>query len=339
MDFQSILLVVLHLISVFAIAGTFLPYIPSDHWIVRGQTNFKFTYLIVCSTLLLIYLFVGTVTVPSMVLSSLLVAAIIDSLLHVLPYTKYYPMEMATAIGSTPDLSILIYNVYQYNRSYNELLQKVKSLNPDTILLLETDTGWAKHVEILRDDYPYVISEIRNDTYGILFFSRHEIIEGGIDHLVLPNVPSVEALLRVNDCMVRILGLHPKPPVPGEKLYSTSKDKEIMTAARHLKQYGTEHQILIGDLNDVAWSRVTTAFKKETGMIDPRIGRGTYSTFPTGSWLRFPLDHIFCSPRLLLNELRRLPDLGSDHYPMFVSLSLPPKKHHHINRNTPHIVP
>jgi hypothetical protein len=49
------------------------------------------------------------------------------------------------------------------------------------------------------------------------------------------------------------------------------------------------------------------------------------STFPVNfSLLRFPLDHIFLSPEFRLIDFRRGPDIGSDHFPVFLSVSFEP---------------
>lgn len=40
--------------------------------------------------------------------------------------------------------------------------------------------------------------------------------------------------------------------------------------------------------------------------------------------MRYPLDHVFASKHFLLGEMRRLPDIGSDHFPMFVILVYDP---------------
>lgn len=57
------------------------------------------------------------------------------------------------------------------------------------------------------------------------------------------------------------------------------------------------------------------------GLLDPHIGRGLLNTFDTNNqFFRYPLAHTFASEHFLLMELRRLPDIGSDHFPLLVVL-------------------
>jgi endonuclease/exonuclease/phosphatase (EEP) superfamily protein YafD len=77
----------------------------------------------------------------------------------------------------------------------------------------------------------------------------------------------------------------------------------------------------MGDLNDVAWSYVTKLFRKVSGLLDPRRGRGFYSTFSANHrWMRFPLDYIFCSAHFGLVEMKKMPHNGSDHFAMYIHL-------------------
>ena len=84
--------------------------------------------------------------------------------------------------------------------------------------------------------------------------------------------------------LVKTWGLHPKPPVPGEDDRSTAMDKELMKVAFKAKRE-TLPVIIMGDLNDVAWSYVTGLLSKTSGLLDPRRGRGFYSTFSSCYWL------------------------------------------------------
>ncbi len=51
-----------------------------------------------------------------------------------------------------------------------------------------------------------------------------------------------------------------------------------------------------------------------------------YNTFHAHHWfLRWPLDHFFHSAHFRFVRLLRLPDIGSDHFPVFIELQYDPK--------------
>ncbi len=78
-----------------------------------------------------------------------------------------------------------------------------------------------------------------------------------------------------------------------------------------------------GDLNDVAWSTTTRRFQRLSCLLNPRVGRGFYPTFNAFyPFLRWPLDHLFHDPKFRLNNMQRLPAIGSDHFSMLFSLAL-----------------
>ncbi|MEO7935915.1 MAG: endonuclease/exonuclease/phosphatase family protein, partial [Dokdonella sp.] len=78
---------------------------------------------------------------------------------------------------------------------------------------------------------------------------------------------------------------------------------------------------------DVAWSSTTRLFRKLSGLLDPRVGRGMFNTFHADWWfMRWPLDHLFLSSHFTLKQLRRLPSIGSDHFPLLTVLQFTPKR-------------
>ncbi|GLR15720.1 endonuclease/exonuclease/phosphatase family protein [Portibacter lacus] len=317
---------VLYTISILAIIGTFLPKFDIEHWIVRGQAYFRGVYLGLNVLMIILLLVFAGATLWTFIMIAGLIAAVIVCLQSILPFTSLGKIQVPSAKESSTEntLNLLIYNVYQYNTEYQKLLDLVEEVEPDIIFLIETSVDWAKGLSSLKEKYNFHLNDVRENTYGLMLYSKLELLEGGINYLVKQEIPSAEILIKKNNVMVRILGIHPKPPVLGEAETSRSKDRELIQAARYLNaQVEDDHQILIGDLNDVAWSRASLAFKKMTGMKDPRAGRGFYPTFPTWSPIKIPLDHVFCSSGLELVDFKVLENIGSDHFPVNVIFKIP----------------
>ncbi|MGI8931347.1 MAG: endonuclease/exonuclease/phosphatase family protein, partial [Sphingomicrobium sp.] len=241
---------------------------------------------------------------------------------HFLAYVPLYPKQVAGA-KSCPagrQISLLNANVLLTNQDYSRLLRLIDERNPDVVLLLEPGAEWAKAVAPLAARYPYRLSEPAPNTYGMILMSRLPM-EGRLLHRLQPGIPSAKVRLTLAGGQEVILhALHPEPPWPGDD--SGERDAELVAVGREVRDDGRA-SIAVGDLNDVAWSRTSRLFTKVAGMGDPRVGRGFYPTF-TAQYplLRWPLDHLFASPHFDVMEVDVLPDIGSDHFPIFFRLCL-----------------
>jgi endonuclease/exonuclease/phosphatase (EEP) superfamily protein YafD len=305
--------------------GTFIPETGNDFWLIRGQDYFKSFYAVLNLVLIIFLLFsdhFGWKTYAAIVLA---VISFFFCLLSIMPFLGLAKITVKATEEkiNKNTLSIYVSNVYQENREYDRSIAKVKELDPDLLFFLETDHGWDQALSTISLAYPYVLKEVKDDTYGLILMSKFPFDEGEIIHRVKGDIPSVEVSFKMGKLPVKVYGLHPKPPVPGEALTAKKKDREILKTALAIHSSELEHHLVIGDLNDVAWSGVTRKFKRLTGMKDPRQGRGFYPTFPTWSPFRIPLDHVFCSPAFELVEFKRVESVGSDHFPVFVKFYLP----------------
>ncbi len=318
------MLIALTIISIFLIAAVFITLVHNDYWVfkVMEYPRLQKLFLVVATITAWLY-FWPLLATFQLVLFYSLCAAAAYLVYKIWPYTAAAPKDMKTVAAGDDAHSLKIFsaNVYQYNREYNRMLQQIKSTNPDVVFLLETDDGWARGVKELEADYPHSLLCPLENTYGLLFYSRLPIVKGKVNFLVKEEIPSIEATLTLKGGQpIKVWGLHPEPPVPGENLYATAKDKELMKVA--LKVADCDLPVIVfGDLNDVAWSHTTELFRKTSRLLDPRRGRGFYSTFSAHHWfVRFPLDYIFCSKEFGLVKMKRMPKNGSDHFATFTHI-------------------
>lgn len=310
-------------VSVISFTGTLLPYLKNKVWWVRGQAYLRQWYFFIN----LFCLFFWIILLPHsyFIVLPIIVFCIASSLcfVDIFPFSLMYPPEIIGTDKNEQTLSILIYNVKEDNDRYQDLIELQDAIKPTLLLLLETNEKWNNALLQIEPQYKNTIKAIREDTYGLILMSRLEFRSSQINYLSDDQIPSVEVVFNFLNRPIQFLGLHPKPPIPGEALTSKQKDREFEAASKLLSKTRDQYlQIVAGDLNDVVWSRTSKKFKKKTGLKDPRVGRGTYSTFPTYFPIRFPLDQIFCSPSFKLSEIKRLPNIGSDHYPIFVEFSI-----------------
>ena len=247
----------------------------------------------------------------------------------IVPFTRLWPTEVKPAREDDFDrsLSMITANVLTPNRNARSLLKLVRRYQPDVLVTLESDQWWQTQLDVLEPDMPHSIKCPLDNLYGMHVYSRLPLAEAEIAFLVEQDVPSMHCRLRLRSGDdLRMHFLHPAPPSPTESPSSAERDAELVIVARSVAE-SDQPLIVTGDLNDVAWSPTTRLFRKISGLLDPRVGRGLFNTFHADyPFLRWPLDHVFHSRHFHLHSIQRLPSIGSDHFPLFVSLSYSPAR-------------
>ncbi|GAB4182757.1 MAG: endonuclease/exonuclease/phosphatase family protein [Wenzhouxiangellaceae bacterium] len=310
-------------LSAFCLCAALIPLWRHPAWWVRGfdYPRAQFFFL---ETLLLPLLWI--IDLPSWVVylgSGMLLPAVILDGYRVLPYSPLWPyMSQPETDPQAPSLSIVVANVLMSNRDTDTFLGYVRRWAPDIVVTLEPNDWWAEQLKPLHDIYPHRILHPLSNRYGILLYSRLPLSEKRVQYLINPEIPSIDTVVTLTDeRRIRLICLHPEPPSPTEADESTERDGELMMVGRHVSKHD-QPTIVLGDLNDVAWSHSTRLFLRLSKLLDPRRGRGIFSTFPAAQpWLRWPLDHVFHSRHFRLISLDRLPRWGSDHLSIYVSLS------------------
>ncbi|WP_251360078.1 endonuclease/exonuclease/phosphatase family protein [Kangiella sp. TOML190] len=307
---------------------TFLPLMKLSHWVIR-DLDFPRVQI---AFLLGLNLFIGLLFLNlCLPVSWLLIVVNLICLARqgwwILPYSRVWPKEVKPSKSQDPNnqICIMTSNVLTPNRNSQALLALVEKHQPDILLTLETDNWWQQQLAALEDSMPYTIKQPLDNLYGMHLYSRLPIENSQVKFLVQEGVPSfhLKVVLPFGQ-KVKMHLLHPAPPSPTENTESTQRDIELLIVATSVAK-SDEPVIVTGDLNDVAWSRTTRLFRKISGLLDPRIGRGTFNTFHADyPLLRWPLDHLFHSAHFSLQEIKTLTSIGSDHFPLLTRLAFEP---------------
>lgn len=311
-------------LAALAATGTALSLVTSYRWYIR-MWDFPRVALIalaIIALVLAIPVLTGWLRIAIVVVMALVIGW---QALRIYPYTPLARTEVAQAVINKENcITSFSFNVLQTNRDYASTIKLIDREDPDLVLLLETDEKWETALKPVIDRYPHKSAAPLGNLYGLIFLSRLPVEDAEVTWLIDKETPSVFATISTGaGAKFRYIGLHPRPPQPGEN--TEKRDAEIAIAARHAKL--TKLPVLAtGDFNDVAWSRTSQMFKRIGGYLDPRIGRGLYSTFPANlPGLRWPLDHLFISPDFTLVDMRVLENVGSDHLPVIATVCLAPR--------------
>lgn len=307
----------------FAILATLLPLSSYQHWTVRVFDFAKIQLTILESlTLLLGFLYVPRSPEFWIAQAALLVCQSFN-LWTLLRYSRWYPVKARQRSGRhSAEISLMSANVLQFNTDYQSFIDQVHRVDPDMVLTMESNEAWETAMRVLEADYPHLCKVPLENTYGMHLYSKLPM-SCQVHYFVADDLPSIEARVETNDgYRFSLFCVHPPPPSPTEEETSKERDGELLSVAKKVKAEGRS-SVIVGDFNNVAWSRSSVLFRKASETIDPRVGRGLKATFHARYWfMRFPIDQFFHTPDIFVEELETLPYFGSDHFALFARFTI-----------------
>ncbi len=317
--------------GIIAIVFTLIPLIPADYWWIR---MFDFPHIQLTSltfvAILIYFIKFDFRNIKDYVFIGLLISCFIFQFIKIVPYTFLYKKEVLDASTSSehPTIKLLTANVLQKNEHNDGLKAIIKELDADIMVFTEANTRWRDAIaQAVSAAYKYKVELPLDNTYGILMYSKLELVNPEVKFMVTDSIPSIHSKVRLpQGDLAQLYAIHPTPPMPQENPLSTDRDAELMMISE-LARNSRLPVIVIGDFNDVAWSPTTLLFQDTSELLDVRVGRGFYSTFDANKHLfRWPLDHIFVSPEFRLSDLKVGNSIDSDHFPLYVELSYEPER-------------
>lgn len=319
MEIGAPLAVFLWLVAAVLVAVTLLPFSGSHRWWVRIW-DFPRVQTAVCLAVL-IALFLVLAVPGRWIALPILAAALGWQAWRIRPFTPLARKEMQVA-GARDEASDIVFvaaNVQMENTRHDKVARLVADVDPDVLLLMETDSRWIEAMDPLLRDWPTVVRIPQDNYYGMLFATRLKVDHAREVHLTPDRTPAIHAVLY--DRQGRrfgFLGLHPRPPVPGED--TEERDAQILHSALCARDADLP-VVAMGDFNDAAWSPTARRFKEVGRYLDPRVGRGLFASHDANNvLLRTPIDQVHITDDVVLVEFGLGPHVGSDHFPLVTRL-------------------
>ncbi|MEJ7928861.1 endonuclease/exonuclease/phosphatase family protein [Ramlibacter sp. AN1015] len=321
--------VILLLLAATCVASL-LPWVETDTWWVRYMDFIRVQLFIAIVALLALWLLVARPRrTPRPIWLGVLVVSALALGYHSYRLHPYLPFAEPSAVvldTCTEDsrLRLFVANVKRDNELAEPFLELVARYRPDVLVVLETDAWWDRRLSTLRGRFSDVVQSIPDDHayYGMHVFSRFELVEPEFRFLFGEPTPTLSSGVRLpSGKRVQLFAMHPRPPQAWSQP-TTSRDAHLMQIALEAREAHVP-TILAGDFNAVPWERSVRRAMRIGGLLDPRVGRGFIPTYEAGSIIKsWPLDQVLFQKDLGLLEFERLPNFGSDHYPIFAQLCL-----------------
>lgn len=299
--------------------------IPSDKWFVRTLDLLREPIAYSAMLLLVFAIFAGNRWRWATV--AMLALVICINVWRIWPYsgfaaTQIELAEMPSTAEGSRCFSAMAVNVKVKSAQYTKMIEQLRRYDPDLLFLMETDQSWIDALEPVLSGYPHVRRYPQSKAFGLVFATRLPVLKSNIIENTYRDTPTLYATVQPEGAPpIEFIGLHPKPPLPGWN--TEMRDRNIVNAGIHTPSR-LPHAIVMGDFNDVPWSATITRFREMGNWRDPRIGRGTYATFPANMvFVGWPLDQLMFKGRLDLTSFEILPQNGSDHRAVLAQFCAP----------------
>lgn len=311
---------------------TVLPLVPTGKWYVRWWDFPRLQIAILLAIPLTISIgqaYESEFQWAPIVWALLFAAGLFWQLSHVIPFSPVWKKDVSDAIPGQANIKFMMSNLDYENSRPETVIDELRNEGADVLLLVEVDEQWVLRLTELRSEYPYRQEEVRGEGLGIAVWSKLPFKATATRHLVSDRRASLWVQLETRQGnTVNFVGLHPTPPglldsTGDSRRHSRIRDAELILVSKEVASRRDETWVIAGDFNDVAWSHTTRLFKRTSGLLDPRIGRGLFSTYLANvPPCRCPIDHIFVSEGFAVTSLDRKRITGSDHFAVLATLAL-----------------
>lgn len=298
--------------AVVTVLSTAAAYAAVDHFALQLFAHFPLQYFAVSLLLALAFALLR----EHRFALAMLAATVVNGM-AVVPW--YNGGAQAAPAGDTA-LKVVLANVLSSNIEYEALLQFVSEEQPDVLFLLEISPAWQAELTRLDGEYAHSLVEPHNGNFGIAMYSKLPVASGAIIISEPRGFPSIVATLDAGRVSLDVVATHPMIPFGADNYAARNAQ---LRALGDLVQGSGGPRLLAGDLNSTMWDRHYRLLENRTRLRNVRDGRGILPTWPTFMPIAMiPIDHVLVSADIGVQDVRTGPDIGSDHLPLVVTITL-----------------
>lgn len=217
------------------------------------------------------------------------------------------------APGTKAALRIAVANVHVTSKHPGALLRWLASEPVDVLGIVELSPQFA---EALQRQAPPGLRHMSlhplSTPWGTGLLSSRPLLDSKLVHAA-DGVARLEATLEIDGRPVRIVVVHPKPPMTEST--QIARDALMKAVSRDA---GSVPTVVVGDINATPWSRplldaAEDGLRRATTLAP--TWRAGWRVLPG-----IPIDHILATPPLSVGTASRGPGIGSDHLPVRAEL-------------------
>lgn len=280
------------------------------HWILDILSHFRFYYFWYFITLIPVAFFFKKKIWGGVGLAFAFMVGMNLMPFYLFPYVN---------TNTQHQISITAINLLSSNKEHQKVLDFIEKENTDLVLIQELNPTWFSVLEALNKNYPYHLSEPRNDNFGIGLWSKTPFDTIEIKRFTAFDIPFIHAQLGSNvKSPFHFIGAHPVPPLIKGFHARNQQFEELNQLVRTLKT----PTIIMGDFNCTTYSPNFKRITNGTTLEDSRLGYGRQPSWSANLPLRIGIDHCLISENIVVHERKIGSNIGSDHFPVVVRLGV-----------------
>lgn len=225
-------------------------------------------------------------------------------------------------VGGVP-LRVITANVWDPNPAPEKVAEFVRDEGGDVVILIDAEREhWQPALAQLGLLYPHRVPTTWSKGGPVLLFSRFPVLRYETIQPLKGQRPYLEVDLAVDERIVTVLGVHPASPKVTDPEDSHQRNHSLDHIGRNIKDRNRP-LIVAGDFNSTPWSPHFRDLISVSGLHNAAQGHGLIPTWPRQFWpARVPIDHVLVRGPLAVEDVRRGPSIGSDHFPIIADLRL-----------------